>query len=747
MNKNLKVNLPELAIALTIVLVTILLTQEVLFTIEPIKELEFNFLDERFNRRGPIDIKGEPEVIIIEITQDSYDQIPSPYNSWPWPRSFYAKLIENLNNAGAKAIGVDLVLSTGDKFDPKNDSLLADVLRKAGNVTLAGKIDIKNEALLAGTNVNSVSEGIGVVRSLNENYGNIFYGNNASIGIVQVSGDYDGIYRRYTPFVYSGIADKRVPTFGFSVLNSYYGIERGKTVENDPGYFVLGEKKIPKFDRTSLLVNFYGINAYTKFKHFNFIDIIDDNEFSTLDELEFDAEINTWDNPDYGLLHQGIFDGKIVLVGSTMPEDKDVLPVSISSGKRKGDNLMYGVEFHATAIQNIISEDYIVTQSKLSEIFSIILAVFLAYFGSSIVRHRKIKNVLLTETSNTVLIGALVFGLYEISMYLFAVQNYVMFVISPAMGLVFGYGGSTIFHFIRERKQSSQIKRMFSHYVSGVLVNQLIDNPDRLKLGGEKRKISILFSDIAGFSTFSEQMGPEELVSLMNEYLNAMTDVVLKNRGTLDKYIGDAVMAFWGAPISFENHEELACLTALQMQEELEILKQSWKERDLPQIFVRIGINTGDVIVGNIGSKQRFDYTVMGDDVNLASRLEGANKQYGTYIMLSESTALEVADKFVMRDLDFIKVKGKTKPTKVFELLGIKGDQKAEEKLQSLKLYHEALEQYHKQNFDLAEKLFSSALELNPWDSPSKIYLERIVYYKNNPPEENWDGSFTMKTK
>ncbi|GJQ62842.1 MAG: adenylate/guanylate cyclase domain-containing protein [Melioribacteraceae bacterium] len=747
MGKKLKINAPEILLALSLILVTILFTQEFLFTIDPVKELEFNLLDERFNRRGPIDIEGEPDVIVVEITQDSYDQIPSPYNSWPWPRSYYAKLIENLNEAGAKAIGIDIVLSTRDKFDENNDVMLMETLHNYSNVTLAGKIDIKNEALFESKGENSVGEGVGVVKKLNENFGNLFYSEELPVGIVQVAGDDDGIYRRYSPFVYSGVAEQRIPTFGFSVLNSFLGLKPHSTVEITDDYFILGNKQIPKFDRTSLLVNYYGINTYDKFRHFNFADIIDDKEFNTVDEIDFETEINTWDAEGYGLKYQDIFRDKIVLIGSTMPEDKDVLPVSISSGKRKGDNLMYGVEFHATAIQNILSEDYITTQSKFLEILSIFIAVLMAYFGSSFVRHSRLKNIFLIESSNTLIMVALVYGFYEFSMYLFINFNFVLFIIAPTLGLVLGYGGSTVFHFIRERKQSSAIKKMFSHYVSGVLVNQLIDNPDKLKLGGEKRNLTILFSDIAGFSTFSEQMGPEELVKLMNEYLNAMTDIVIQNRGTLDKYIGDAVMAFWGAPISLDNHAEMACVTALEMQEALDKLQESWKERNLPEINVRIGVNTGDVIVGNIGSRKRFDYTVMGDDVNLASRLEGANKQYGTFIMLNESTAGMVRDKFLLRDLDFIKVKGKNKPARVYELIGRRGETPAEEKLKKLSTYFDGLTEYRNRNFREAENLFLQTLENLPDDAPSKVYIERIAYYLESPPGEEWDGSFTMKSK
>lgn len=320
-------------------------------------------------------------------------------------------------------------------------------------------------------------------------------------------------------------------------------------------------------------------------------------------------------------------------------------------------------------------------------------------------------------------------------------------IIGPSLALVLGYFSATAYHFVTERKQNTVIRGMFSHYVSGALVNELISNPDKLRLGGDKKELTILFCDMAGFTTFSENKDPEELVMYINEFLSEMTEIILEHKGTLDKYLGDAIMAFWGAPIDIKDHQLLACKTALLMQDGIARLREKWSASGETKISIRIGINSGDVVVGNMGGKNRFDYTVMGDSVNLASRLEGANKQYGTGIMLSDSTYNAVKDFIFVRELDTIRVKGKKLPTTVYELIGLKEDEKANEKMKSLENYFEGLKNYKNKNFESAKNCFIKCIELLKEDSPSNVYVERCDIYIQNPPDENWDGVFVMTTK
>ncbi|MDZ7659579.1 adenylate/guanylate cyclase domain-containing protein [Fodinibius sp.] len=261
-------------------------------------------------------------------------------------------------------------------------------------------------------------------------------------------------------------------------------------------------------------------------------------------------------------------------------------------------------------------------------------------------------------------------------------------------------------------------------------------------MGGQKKRLTVLFSDIAGFTSISEKKEPEELVSFLNEYLGAMTDIIFEHSGTVDKYIGDAVMAFWGAPISQENHAELACRSTLKMMQKVkELAPQETNIRS------RFGIATGDMIVGNIGSYNRFNYTVLGDTVNLAARLEAANKMFGSSIMIAEHTYQEVKDIFYARQLDFLIVKGKTKPVRVYELMGERSDPKTAELEKIISTYQKGLDHYLNRAWDKAIKQFQEVLSLKPEDGPSETYIERCQKFKENPPAKDWEGVFHLKTK
>ncbi|OGU33490.1 MAG: hypothetical protein A2068_10780, partial [Ignavibacteria bacterium GWB2_35_6b] len=687
-NKSSRKNsLIKIITAFAAAFIVIILTQDIFFTFVPLRQLEQKIYDANLTRRGPINIKESSHVIILEITQDSYDQIPAPYNIWPWPRSVFAELIENLNEAGVKAIGIDIVMSNQDQFSDTNDSLLFSTIKKYKNVVVGGSVDIVGESQMS--NLSSGGSG-GVVIKQNYNYNNIFFSADSSVGIVQVQNDNDGVFRRYRAYIYSSLTnEKKIPSFGFAILNKYYSLPSLNTAENFDDYFLLAGKSIPKFDESHMLINFYG-SART-FPHYKLIDVLDDKDFQTIDEIDFEEEINTWDNLDYGILHTGVFKDKIVIIGSTMPEDKDTFPVAISKGERKGDNLIYGVELHANAVENVIRNDYISIQPAYQRIVQVILLSVIAFFFTSFLKEKKIQKHYLLEILNVFLLLASVYVIYEFSFYLFKNYHFYIGIIGPSLAMVLGYFSSTAYHFVTERKQNTVIRGMFSHYVSGALVNELISNPDKLRLGGDKKELTILFCDMAGFTTFSENKDPEELVMYINEFLSEMTEIILEHKGTLDKYLGDAIMAFWGAPIDIKDHQLLACKTALFMQEGIARLREKWSASGETKISIRIGINSGDVVVGNMGGKNRFDYTVMGDSVNLASRLEGANKQYGTGIMMSDSTYNAVKDFVLVRELDTIRVKGKKLPTTVYELIGLNEDEKANEKIKSLENYFEGL--------------------------------------------------------
>jgi adenylate cyclase len=522
-----------------------------------------------------------------------------------------------------------------------------------------------------------------------------------------------------------------------------------------------------------MLINYYGTNK--TFQHIDFWEILDDSTFKTKDELEFGVDINVWDDtltadPNTPSLKQ-MFKDKIVLIGSTMPEDQDLRAISLedpgmaqesfwdlllkfknpfqakrTSSATAGSNMLYGVELHANAIQNIISGNYVYRLSKSLEVLLAVLLTFISFYLASILRKSKSKYSGLLEIGNILFLLALFLVFRYLSFYAFNNHSILVSIVSPNMAMILGYFGNTAYHFITERKQKGMIKGMFGQYVNVAIVDQLIAHPDRMQLGGERRNLSIFFSDIAGFSTFSEQKEPEDLVTFLNEYLSTMTQVVFDNHGTLDKYIGDAVMAFWNAPLPVENHAYCACKTALEMRKKLFVLREKWKKEGRPLVYARMGINTGDVVVGNVGGSQRFDYTVMGDNVNIASRLEGANKEYGTYIMITENTYEAVKNDFITRELDLMTVKGRTIPMKVYELIAFANDTIPQEQRECIERFEAGLVLFRSAKFEDAKALFQTNVERND-DYTSKMYIKRCDHFIANPPPPDWDGVFHMTTK
>ncbi|MEA3430605.1 MAG: adenylate/guanylate cyclase domain-containing protein [Nanoarchaeota archaeon] len=286
----------------------------------------------------------------------------------------------------------------------------------------------------------------------------------------------------------------------------------------------------------------------------------------------------------------------------------------------------------------------------------------------------------------------------------------------------------------KEQKEKEKIKSAFKQYVMPAIIDEMLKDPAKLKLGGEKKNLTILFSDIRGFTTISEKLGPEKLVELLNEYLTAMTDIVLENRGVVDKFIGDAIMAFWNAPLDDPKHTRQAVQSAIDMIKALKKCNKDWSARGFPEVKIGIGLNSGDVIVGNMGSEQRFDYTCLGDHVNLSARLESSNKFYGTEIIISDNIYEQVKGHFIVRELDKVIVKGKTVPIIIHEVLL---DYEHVEK------WKNALSMYRKKRFSNALAVFESL----PKDGPTKMYVGRCTEFMKNPPGDDWNGVHVMKSK
>ena len=360
----------------------------------------------------------------------------------------------------------------------------------------------------------------------------------------------------------------------------------------------------------------------------------------------------------------------------------------------------------------------------------IVMSALLTYFGS---------------VSGLGITTGVLAGIYFVDRMVIFKQGITVATLFPTFTVIANYVSLTFYKYFTEERKKRELKGTFEKYVSPSIVAEVLSDPSNIELGGKKMDLTVMFSDVRGFTTICERLDPRQVSDLLNSYLTPMTALVFKHKGTLNKYMGDAIMAFWGAPIHFEDHAKHACRCALQMIDKLHELQAQYKAQGLPPIDIGIGLNTGDMSVGNMGSETVRSYTIMGDSVNLGSRLEGINKEYGTRIIISEFTQARVADSFVTREVDWVKVKGKTQPVRIFELIA--EGQVASEKQAMLKHFARGFELYHERKFQEAIDVLKEALKIEPDDAVSQLYVERCQDYLKEPPPEQWDGVFTMTTK
>jgi len=388
-------------------------------------------------------------------------------------------------------------------------------------------------------------------------------------------------------------------------------------------------------------------------------------------------------------------------------------------------------------IDNILRGDFILQPRwlVLVEIAVILAAVMI--LGAVLHYVRGLSSA----AAAVVLLAAYLVG----SQWLFVAFGMPVGLVYPLLAIGLTYSAISIQHYVVEEGEKRKIRDAFGLYLNPHLARLVSERPDMLALGGEKRELTVLFSDIRGFTTMSEQLEPEALVELLNEYFGKMTDVIFSQDGTLDKYIGDAIMAVWGAPVPQSDHAIRACQAALGMVRGLAALMADWRQRGLPELDIGIGINTGPMVVGNMGSARRLSYTVIGDNVNLGSRLEGLNKMYGSHIIASEATLQAVRGVLVARELDLVRVKGKRLPVRIYEILATADERQRWQPL--VRGFDAALAAYRAQRWDDAMFAFAAVLEKYPDDGPAQLYLERCRDMLAAPPESDWDGVTIMETK
>ena len=656
-------------------------------------------------------LRPDPRIVVCAVDGDSVHQI----GRWPWRRTRVAELIDRLRADGAKVIALDIVFSDPSPHDrdydlSADDRVLAASIRNAGKVVLGYFFRPEPIAIHAETlereAYNKVAQGReplpvqvrpGVEANLPLFAGAAidqgFFSHERESGVLR----HYALAMRYGEGYYPPLALRATEVFLDSpglTLASRSGVAEVK----------LGKREILANERGELWVNYRG---WAK-------------TFETIPAWKVLARQTA----------PGTFRDRLVFVGITETGVGDVQSTPF-------DREIPGVEVHANVADNLLRGHYILDTGLLRGV-SLLAAALLALTVALLVL-RPSRHLL-----GAVAAAVLVLGWPLLAYAAFIAQGWHLQAVAPMLSGVLALVLSLRVRVAAEEERAQRIRQTFEHYVSGGVVEEMIRHPERVKLGGERREMTVLFSDIRGFTSISETLDPEALVRLLNEFFTPMTRLVLENGGTLDKYMGDALMAFFGAPLSQPDHAARACRAAIAMREELVRLNEGWhRDGKLPPhltLGIGIGLNSGEMSVGNVGSEVVFGYTVIGDNVNLGSRIEGLNKDYSSQILVSEFTARSAGDGFLFRELDWVRVKGKQKPVGIHELLDAAPG--SPDQAERATLFARGLAAYRAQDFTGAAALFADLA-----DGPGKIFHERCRHYQEDPPPPDWDGVEVRKTK
>lgn len=727
--------------------------------------------DFQFRLRG--ERKPHPDVLIVEADEKSAQR----FGQWPWSRALFGQAISNLIDANVASIGMDITfmdpapdLHAGERallseidavpsptpelkqiaerlrasVSQSPDLELAAAMRKAGKRLVQGTIVFPegdrvsfDEATLArfakdiqpalikempGRTRGSLTP-VPMKALLWTNWGvqtplSLFSEAGTSFGYFSTVPDVDGTIRRVAAISKLTSLGGLLPSMGLQAAAVKLGASVIPTLAGDAekvadmdisGLALVAEDKAPvelEFEAQAPFVPLNYLGPGSVFPHLSLVDVVD---------KKFDAKA---------------LDGKVVLFGVTLVGnmgDQRVTPFK---------ELEAGVYTHATLVSNILSQDFL--RRPLALYWAEVLALLLLGLA---------MGAIIPRVRSFLIKGLLIFGalsawaIFDQAMLL---AGYQVTTLWPLLDIGVASFGVVFLGYLSVDREKLKMRSTFQRYLGEDVMEAALQNPDRLNIG-EKREMTVMFSDIRGFTTLSERMTPEALASFINEYLSPMTKIVFDTKGTLDKYIGDAVMAFWNAPLDVADHGVQACRAAVLMLEKLEELKKDWRARGFPELEIGIGINTGFMVVGNMGSDVRVDYTVLGDSVNLGSRLEGTNKEYDTRVIISEFTYAHVKDEMVCRRLGAVRVKGKTKPVGIYELRGI--GRPAGPEAEAITAFDQALNAWTARRWDDATAAFGKVLTIWPNDYTAKKYLAEIEEFRAHPPGPDWDGVVSLKTK
>ncbi len=710
-------------------------------------QIELKTLDQRFKIRGPI--QPDPRVVILAVDDDSITEI----GRWPWPRDRIAELIDRvLGEGGAKAMGFDIVFSepqrnpidealrllgsdgegaravadwlAGHREIGDADAKLAEVLRRyhdrvaLGYFFYAQGSDVPNLARAERSRDSELLQPsamtvelaqrriIGVPRmaAVEGNLPRLTRAVDAS-GFFNFFPDADGMVRRVPlvaeleGFVYPSLDLQTLRiALGWPELSARIGYAGVDEVR-------LGDYEIQVDRSGGMLLNHYGPGG--TFAHIPAADVLT------------------------GRVPPERFRDAIVLVGVTARGVYDYRPSPF-------DSTFPGVEGHAAAISNVLNHQEIHRPQMLGVFELLGVLLFSLLCGRLVLRTGPIIQSLS-------IIGVPA-GIIGLALWLFISHGIWLKITYLVFGVLLATLPVTLLEYVVEARKRRFIHHAFSHYLAPKVVEVLTKHPEMLKLGGEERMLTAFFSDIAGFSSFSERLSPEELVHFLNEYLSAMSDIILEHEGTIDKYEGDAIIAFFGAPVDMPDHAVRCVLAALDQQAMLSVLREEWKSRGLPEVQVRMGINSGPMVVGNMGTETRMNYTIMGDNVNLASRLEGVNKVYRTPILISRNTYELVRSDVACRFVDVVRVVGRSQPVPIYQPLGTR-QTVSDADLEPFRRYEQAWNMMRRRHFAEAERILVGLAMEMPGDGPTETLLARVRAFRKQEPPPDWDGVYNLESK
>jgi adenylate cyclase len=632
--------------------------------------------------------------------------------SWPWPRQAYATLLAFCKRAGVKAVAFDLLFSEPSLYGVGDDQALGQAMQENGPVVLS--------YTLAPPGAGQAEEAAGPPVLAISGFSQWLAGSRAPVKpqaltmpvveLAESSGmlanisnrpDPDGVFRRAPLFV--NLAGQPVPSLALAAYLA--GASGPVPLSLGKNHLQVGELGVPLDETGQSILNFRGVSRTVP-------------TISLAAVVQSELQLEAGETP---VIDPADFKDAYVFLGMTAPGLYDLRAIPI-------DGVYPGVEIHATMLDNLLSQDFL-RDSPLW--LAVVLTLFFGVLAAVAILF--CRNAWQSALAFVFLLP-LPFGAGFIAYG----QGVWLPVAVQAVAVLLALICGVVFNFATEGRKKRYIKRAFSQYLHPTVIDQLVSNPERLRLGGEKRELSIFFSDLAGFTGMSERLDPERLTLLLNEYLSAMTDIILESGGTIDKYEGDAIIAFWNAPLPQHDHASRAVQTALRCQERLAGLRPDFKARFGCDLFMRIGINTGSVVVGNLGSSQRFDYSILGDSANVAARLEGVNKEFDTEILISGACRDQLPSEIMVREIARVGVVGRKEPITVFEPLAPGSNKNGR-----MDRFATPLARYYQGEVAEAMAMFQN---LAADDVVAGRYAARCREMLANPPLA-WDGVWRMGSK